>query len=181
MDIPINILFKALGCITDKEILYHIIDNDNSYMDGLMLKIIRKSFTETSNCKSEYEAIMYITKYINHSNTTFSPEMKYEYCKNILKRDLLPHLGDDDKKKIHFLGLMVNKLLKCYIGAMEPSNRDDYANKRIETVGILMGNLINQCMYRIVKDIRLFINKEVSTGLWTLNNNYEDIINDNKK
>ena len=177
-DIPITILFRALGCITDKEIIYHIIDNDNSDMDNFILKMIRKSFTETTDCQTEFDAIMYITKYINHSNTSFLDEMKYEYCKNILKRDLLPHLGNDGKKKIQYLGLMINKLLKCDIGAISPSNRDNYANKRIEPVGILMGNLINQCMNRIAKDIKLYVNKEVSTGIWSLNNNYEDIIND---
>ena len=73
-----------------------------------------------------------------------------------MKRDLLPHLGSDNKNKIHFLGLMINKLIKCYMGLIQPSNRDSYQNKRMEPAGILMGNLIYQGMNKIVKDIKIY-------------------------
>ena len=177
-DIPIVILFRALGCLTDKEILYHIIDNDQSEEEKNIIQILHKSLLNHNNCYSENDSIHYISKYINHSNTNFSQEMKYDYCKNILKRDLLPHLGSDNKNKIHFLGLMINKLIKCYMGLIQPSNRDSYQNKRMEPAGILMGNLIYQGMNKIVKDIKIYITKEVSSGLWTINNEYKEIIND---
>ena len=177
-DIPICILFRALGCITDKEILYHIIDNDNSIEEQNIIKILHKSLLNKINCNTETEAIHYISKYINHSNINFTQEMKNEYCKNILKRDLLPHLGTDNKKKINFIGLMINKLIKCFMGLIEPSNRDSYENKRMEPAGVLMGNLIYQGMNKIIKDIKVYITKEVSTGLWIITNDHEEIINE---
>ena len=57
-DIPISIIFRALGCITDKEILYYIIDNDNSLEERNMIKILYKSllnslsFCEKSNTRT---------------------------------------------------------------------------------------------------------------------------------
>ena len=73
---------------------------------------------------------------------------------------------------------MINKLLKCYLGIEECSNRDSYNNKRIETTGVLMGNLINQCVSRITKDIKSSVMKEISLGLLNTNNDYSNIIND---
>ena len=178
-DIPISILFRALGCITDKEILYHIIDNDNSSEENNIIKILYKSLMNKSNCHSENDAINYISKYINHStNVNFTQEMKNEFCKNIIKRDLLPHLGTDNKKKINFIGLMINKLIKCFMGLINPSSRDSYENKRMEPAGVLMGNLIYQGMNKIIKDIKIYITKEVSTGLWIITNDYEEIVNE---
>tara|TARA_Y100001970_G_scaffold282643_1_gene395913 strand:- start:2782 stop:6186 length:3405 start_codon:yes stop_codon:yes gene_type:complete len=177
-DIPISIIFKALGCITDKEILYHIIDNDNSEEEKNMIQILYKSLFNKYDCNTENDAINYISKYINHSNVNFSQEMKKDYCKNIIKKDLLPHLGNNNKKKINFIGLMINKLIKCYMGLIEPSNRDSYQNKRMEPAGILMGNLIYQGMNKITKDIKIYITKEVATGLWIITNDYQEIINE---
>ena len=177
-DIPLFILFKALGCLTDKDIIYYIIDNNNSEIDPIMIKIIKNSLIEASEYKTEYDAISYLTKYINHTNTSFTNEIKFNYCKNILTRDYLPHLGNSTIKKLYFTGLMVNKLLKCSLGLIQPSNRDSYQNKRMESSGILMGNLIYQCMNRISKDIKTYLTKEVVSGIWTINKKYEDIINE---
>ena len=85
-------------------------------------------------------------KFINHTNNSYTNDMKLNYCKNIISRDLLPHLGDSIMKKLYFMGLMINKLIKCYLGILEPSNRDAYNNKRMECAGVLMANLTSQCI-----------------------------------
>jgi len=177
-DIPIAVVFRALGCITDKEILYNIIDNDKSPEECNILKILHKSLLNNCDCSSEHEAVEYISKYINHSNFTFTQDMKNEYCKNIIKKDLLPHLGENSKIKIKFIGLMINKLIKCQMGLIEPSNRDSYENKRMEPAGVLMGNLIYQSMNKIIKDIKVYITKEVSSGLWIITNEHNEIVNE---
>ena len=177
-DIPISVLFRALGCITDKEILYHVIDNDNSYEEKLMIKLFYNSLYDKEECYSESDSIEYISKYINHTNINYNKEAKYEYCKTILNKDLLPHLGENNLKKIKYLGYMCNRLLKTFLGLLEPSNRDNYDNKRIESGGILMGNLIYQCINKITKDIKIYVTKEISSGLWTINNDYNEIINE---
>ena len=59
-----------------------------------------------------------------------------------------------------------------------PSDRDSYSNKRLETCGVLMGNLTYQCILRIVRDIKIYLTKEVSSGVWNIHKNYNDIITD---
>ena len=177
-DIPLFIIFKALGCLTDKEIIYHIIDNNGSELDTYMIKMLQNCILDASSYKTEASAITYISKYMNHINTSLNEDIKFNYCKSILYKDFLPHIKTI-QGKIHFVGLMVNKLLKNYSNVFESSDRDSYENKRMETCGALIGNLTFQCMNRIVKDIKTHINKELSSGVWLINHNYEDIINEN--
>ena len=67
-EIPIFIVFKALGCCSDKEICYYILDNNGSDIDDVMLKILRPSIIEGSEIHSQMDAINYMIKYINTTN-----------------------------------------------------------------------------------------------------------------
>jgi len=169
-DLPISVVFRALGCLTDKEILYNIIDNDNSEIDNVLIKILQCSLLENENIYTELDAIKYISNHVNLSNNSFSDDIKLDYTKSIIKKDLLPHLCSD-MKKIHFLGIMINKLLKYSLGLIEESNRDSYQNKRMEVAGVLMGNLIYQGMNKISKDIKLYINKNISDDILSIKDN----------
>ena len=64
--------------VTDKEIIYHIIDNNNSSIDRDILKILKLSIEEAFEIQSESEAIIYISKHIN--NNTY-------YTQNEEKKD----------------------------------------------------------------------------------------------
>ena len=172
-------MFRALGCISDKEIIYHIIDNNNSDLDSMIKKVLHRSIIDSSDIHSEAEAIEYMTKYINNNNNYIvqSVDKKIKYVKETVLNDYLIHL-DTHKDKIHFTGFMINKLIKCYLGANPIDDRDSFTNKRIETCGPLLGNLFYQCINKINKDIKNYLNKEVTNGLWNINKNYNDIINE---
>ena len=43
----------------------------------------------------------------------------------------------------------------------------------------IVGNLTFQCLNRIIKDLKTHINKELTSGIWQINDNYSDIINEN--
>ena len=174
-DLPISVVFRALGCLTDKEILYYIIDNDGSEIDNIIIKILHGSLLENENVYTELDATKYISNHVNLTKNSFSDDIKYDYTKNIIKKDLLPHLHTD-MKKLHFLGIMINKLLKYSLGLIQASNRDSYPNKRMEVAGVLMGNLIYQGLNKISKDIKLYINKNISDDFLSIKDNR--IIND---
>ena len=163
-DIPVFIVFRALGCLTDKEMIYFIIDNNQSEIDDTMIKILYKSLLEAEPYRTEQDCLKYISRHLNNTNSTFSIEMKMNYCFNIIQKEFLPHLSNN-LSKLYFTGLMINKLIKCYLGIEKVSDRDSYYNKRIETSGILFGNLTIQGMSKIVKDMKTFINKEINTGV----------------
>ena len=112
-EVPLGIIFKAFGAITDKEIMYYIIDNDGSDTDIEITKLFRETLVAVSDIHTENQAIQYLSKYLNNynNNTGFTSDMKYNYCKSILKKEYLPHLESNVCNKLFFTGLMINKLL----------------------------------------------------------------------
>ena len=178
-EVPLFILFRALGCGSDKDIIYHIIDNNDSKIDHLLLKMLKSSIDEASDIRTEEEAILYLCKYINNTyNYTQTEEKKRAYVEEVILKEYLNHLGDNPQKKMYFTGYMVNKLLKSYLGISPLDDRDSHLNKRFETTGYLLGNLTFQCFHKIIKDIKNYITKEVNSGIWNLNKNYHEIINE---
>jgi DNA-directed RNA polymerase II subunit RPB2 len=179
-EIPLFIIFRALGCITEKEIIYHIIDNndENSEIDNKIIKILKNSIDQVEGIYTESEAIEYISNNIVNNYSIVQPlDRRIKYVKETVLKDYLSHL-DTPLDKVFYTGYMVNKLIKCLIGVSEVDDRDSFTNKRIDTCGSLLGNLMYQCVSKIHKDIKNYINKEVNNGLWNINKNYNDIINE---
>ena len=180
-DIPLFIIFKALGCVTDKDCIHYIIDNDGSEIDKKMSFSLMSSLKDVSYIRSERDAREYLAEriisgYSMNRNHTATLESKYKYCQYILENEYLPHCGVSNKSKLYYLGLMVNSMLKVSLGYRVLSDRDNYQNKRVEGVGDLLGTLTFQCIHRIAKDIKVFVTKEISTGVWSLQGDARDII-----
>jgi DNA-directed RNA polymerase II subunit RPB2 len=176
-EIPLIILFRLLGCLSDKEIIYNIIDNSNEDIDDSIVKVLLPSFENTQDIRTQNEAYRFLFNYLNKNYNNISCEKKMLFIKNNIIKNILPHIANP-KKKLLFLGLMVNKLIKCYLGILETDDRDSYYHKRIDTPGILMGSLTYLCINKIVKDIKLYINKEISSGICLINKDLSKIINE---
>jgi DNA-directed RNA polymerase II subunit RPB2 len=177
LEIPLFVIFKALGCISDKEIIYFIINNDGSELDKTFIKILYLSIQEARDITSEPEALQYISKYINNISYNLNDDKKIEYVKNRVLKDYLSHLKTD-LSKLYFTGHMVHKLLKCYLNISDVDDRDSYINKRVDCIGPLLGTLTHQCFNKISNDIKNYVKKEINSGLWDINDNHEEIIND---
>ena len=102
-------------------------------------------------------------------------DKKIEYLKDLISKNYLSHI--DDNNKIKYTGYVINKLIKCYLGIYEPDDRDSYTQKRIETPGVLLGNITLQCINKMIKDIKIYIGKEATNGLCNINKDYQNIIN----
>ena len=63
------------------------------------------------------------------------------HLEHLLKNNFLPHINNNLQTKAYYLGYMINKLLKCRLGYIEPDDRDNYINKRIELPGVLIEDL----------------------------------------
>ena len=177
-DIPVIVIFRLFGCLTDKEILYNIIDNSSKDIDDTLTKVLIPSFEKSCNIRTESDAFKYTCNFINKNLMVVSDDKKYNYIKNNILKNVLPHI-DNVKSKLLFIGKMINKLIKCYLNIVETDDRDSYYNKRIDTPGCLLGSLTYLCVNKIVNDIKIYLNKEISSDLYINNNsNIENIINE---
>ena len=161
-DIPIFIIMRALGLESDMDIISNCAYN---LEDVEILNILRPSVTYSVDenniqLKTKEEACNYLitklkrNKRISQNDETLAIIQKKMYLDKVLRKDLLPHLGEDVPKKIRFLGLMVNKLLMVLLKRRQVDDRDGFDNKRIETPGVLIGQLFRQNWKKLLNEIQ---------------------------
>ena len=178
--IPIIIVFRALGIVSDKDICKYIFLNvDNNEYKQLLFSM-KSSIIEANKYLTQEQAFEYIVSQVMFTPINMTKEKgiekKKEFAKDVLNNDLFPHCRNKEEK-IYFLGYMLNKLLKTSNGFMKPSDRDNYTNKRIDVTGILLNNLFRNYFNKLVKDMQKQIVKEIKTGSWKSRNDYLNIIN----
>jgi len=178
--IPIFILFRALGIISDKDICKKIVldlENDSTQR---MLDELKGSIVEANKCITQEDAIAYITQNVMYTPMNMDKETgirkKSEFTSEVLNNDLFPHCQTMEQK-IYFLGYMINKLLRCYFGEIHTDDRDSYVNKRIDLTGTLLNNLFRNYFNKLVKDMQKQVIREINNGSWRSTEDYVNIIN----
>ena len=177
LDVPIFIIMRALGLESDKDIISNITyDLEDTEMLNLLRPSINYCEDENGNpIKTKEEAINYlITKVIKHrrisqTNEEIAKKQKIMALEKMLRQDFLHHLGEDIPKKRCFLGLMINKLLQTMLNRCEPDDRDALHNKRIETPGILLGQLFKQYWKKMLSEIGKLFRKKNTNDLNPIN------------
>lgn len=181
LDIPLFVLFRALGLETDKEIISYICHDVNDPDNYKIIDNLVGSAEEGNTVQNMREAREYLIRYMNISGYPkeyiFNKTHRLEILNHVLQNEFLPHCGTDFKKKAIYLGYMVMKLLKCYLGLLPFDDRDSYINKRVDTPGVLMANLFRQYYGKVIKDLKNGIQKDMNGGSWKGARQITNIIN----
>jgi DNA-directed RNA polymerase II subunit RPB2 len=178
--VPLFIVFRALGVISDKDICKKIILDIDEKKYKKMMYGLQGSIVEANTILDQEEAIKYLM-----NNAMFTPinmdkesgiKKKREFTMDILNNDLFPHCSNA-VQKLYFLGYMTNKLLKCSFEWNQPDDRDSYLNKRIDLTGTLLNNLFRNYFNKLVKDMQKQVVREINNGSWRSTEDYQSIIN----
>jgi len=175
-EIPVFIMFRALGIISDKEIIQHIVhDIDNKDNEKIILQLAA-CCEDACDIHTQEQAEEYLSK--NMTGINKNSENVIKLLKENITNDFLAHTGSNYRRKALYLGYMINKMLRIYLNYNDYDNRDSYINKRIDTPGVLMSNLFRQCYGKMTKEIKAIIEKELN--LWRANNSFliTDVISD---
>jgi DNA-directed RNA polymerase II subunit RPB2 len=163
-DIPLFILFRALGIETDKEIMEMIFYDMKSEHIAMLKGCVfdgRVAYTKSS-------AILYICKYLNTGSIpkelSGNTDLRIAAVENILMNEFLPHCGKNFQDKALYLGFMTKKLLHNVMLAEESDDRDSYVNKRIDSPGIMLANIFRQYFGKMTKEIKKMMLKELHTS-----------------
>ena len=149
--IPLFILMRALGVLSDKDIIETCILDMERY--DYMVELFRPSIHDASIVFNQIEALKYIATHTKGKTINHAMEILMNY--------LLPHIGElNFKQKAYYLGYMVKKLLLVYTKKEKPTDRDSYRYKRLETSGILIKDLFKEYYNLQLKNIYLKIDKE---------------------
>jgi DNA-directed RNA polymerase II subunit RPB2 len=178
--IPLFIVFRALGILSDKEICEKILLDINDEKNKQLLEALQASVIESNKHMTQDECIKYITSFAMYTPINMDKETgatkKYEFTLDILNNDLFPHCHNMEQK-IYFLGYMTNKLLMAYFELIKQDDRDSYINKRVDLTGTLLNNLYRNYFNKLVKDMEKQVIREINTGSWRSKDEYENIIN----
>jgi DNA-directed RNA polymerase beta subunit len=178
--LPIFIVFRALGVITDKDICSKIILNIDDKNNTRMLEELKGSIVDANKVLTQEAALAYITQYVMytplHMDKDTGIRKKSEFTNEVINNDLFPHCHTLDQK-VYLLGYMTHKLLRCYFGEIPPDDRDSYLNKRIDLTGTLLNNLFRNYFNKLVKDMQKQIIREINNGSWRSTEDYVNIIN----
>jgi len=167
-DLPLFVVFRALGIISDKKIAQYICYDVNDQKNKELLDLLSPSIDEAAAIESQQIALEYIsnfvTIYIKNKNIQNTNKYKLKYTEELLLGSLFPHVGDNPKKKAYFLGYMTNKLLQNVMKKNEQDDRDSFINKRIFTSGDLMAVLFRENYMKIIREMKNTIEKDIYSG-----------------
>ena len=160
--IPVVIVFRALGFISDKDVLEHIVYD---FSDVDMLERFRPSLEEARPIRTEAAALDFIGKRGNAESVM--RRERIQYARDILQKEVLPHVGtmeNCETKKAFFLGYTVHKMLMCSLGRLEQDDRDHFGKKRLDLAGPLLGGQFRLLFKKLTKEIQKYLQKSIDEG-----------------
>ncbi|KAI0989118.1 hypothetical protein GJ496_000338 [Pomphorhynchus laevis] len=161
-EIPIVIVFRALGFVSDRDILDHIIYDPN---DTEMMEKLKPSLDEADVIQDQNLALDFIGSRGLRPGVT--REHRIKYARDILQKEVLPHVavGEySESRKAYFLGYMVHRLLLASLGRREVDDRDHIGNKRLDLAGPLLSFLFRSLFRNLCKEIRMFAQSYLNRG-----------------
>ena len=174
-DIPLWILFRALGFQKDKEICDLIIGQES---DGTFNTLMTESIQEAMDVRTQETALAWLSTHVSSWSSRTTKQMRIE---DILSLELFPHIGLTpafNYDKGCFLAHMTRKVMWVASARMPNDDRDAYPNKLVDLPGFLLANLFRTYFTtKMIKDIRSSLAKEIHSGGWKASGNFEEIVN----
>jgi len=133
--VPLFIVFRALGIISDKQIITMCLLDIEKYEK--MVDLFAPSVHDAGGIMTQRNALKYIASFTKGKTVTHALEILADY--------FLPHIGEVNYiQKAYYLGYITFRLLSVYTGLEPPTDRDNFKYKRIELVGALMNELFRE-------------------------------------
>ena len=172
--VPLFIVFRALGFISDKEIISMCLLDLEKYES--MIDLFIPCIHDAGLIFTQHNALKYIA--------TLTKGKTVPHALEILSDYFLPHIGETNYiQKAYYLGYIVFRMLSVSTGLEQLTDRDNFKYKRLELVGSLLYDLfreyysIQQKEIHLAFERRLYGNQEMyETNLYGLiTQHYKDV------
>jgi DNA-directed RNA polymerase II subunit RPB2 len=134
--IPVFALFRALGVISDKEIVRMILPDTSSGLTTAMENTLIPCIHDAYPITSQVQAIEFIR--------TLTKGFIVEHVLNILHEHLFCHVPDQPLARAYYLAELVRKMIRVEMRLEPNTNRDDIRNQRLLPTGTLLGGLFSE-------------------------------------
>ena len=175
-DIPLFILFRALGVLPDRDICELILGTDE---EPTYDPVLTESILEAQTVRTQEDALLWLSE---HTNTWSVKSQKQGNVADIIGEELFPQIGGSDMnyEKACFLAHMTRKVLWTSSKRLPTDDRDAYPNKRVDIPGFLLADLFRKTYNnRMIKDMKAALSKEIHGGSWKATGNWSEIVNIN--
>ncbi len=167
---PLFIVMRALGIISDKEIIETCILNMETRAS--MIELFIPSIHDAGLVFNQTTALKYLA--------TFTKSKSIANVMDILANYFLPHIGElNFKTKAYYVGHMVLKLLNMTVGLEKATNRDSYNYKRVELSGQLLQSLFREYYTLQHKHITQTLDKKYFFHIDTYRKNFISLFQEN--
>lgn len=168
--VPLFIVFRALGIISDKDIISYClldIEKNESFVD-----LFIPSVHDGANIMNQQNALEFIALLTKGKGVSHALEILTDY--------FLPHVGETNYiAKAYALGDIVFRLLSVYTGSELPTDRDNFKYKRVELIGSLLNDLFREYWNIQLKNIHLEFEKRLYYNEDMYENNLFGLITQN--
>jgi len=159
VDVPVIIVFRALGFLDDSLLLGWLTSEKPDY-----LSLATASFEEAEETREIEACLEFIGR--RSMNTLTTRDRRIRYARDILARELLPHL-DDAEEKARYLCYMMRRMFGVARGEQPPDDRDHFGKKRLDMAGTLLCGMFRSLLKKVTKDLYKCLQKVRSTEvLW---------------
>ncbi|KAI5785934.1 hypothetical protein EDC01DRAFT_196833 [Geopyxis carbonaria] len=161
-DIPIVVVFRALGVVSDEDILNHVCFDRN---DTEMLEMMKPCIEEAFVVQDQGVALDFIAR--RGATPGANRDRRVRHAREIMQKELLPHISQEqgsETRKAFFLGYMVHRLLQCALERREVDDRDHFGKKRLDLAGPLLASLFRNLWKKLTKDVYKYLERCVETG-----------------
>lgn len=147
-DVPVTMIFKAMGIVSDQEIM-QLIGTEDDFM-----KKFSSSLEEChiQNIFAQNQALKYLVskrkqmRYFSSVKQSVTDEMKDLLAQNILSH--VPVVDFNFKTKATYLATMIRRVMRAQSDASLIDDRDYYGNKRLELAGSLLSLMFEDLFKR---------------------------------
>jgi DNA-directed RNA polymerase II subunit RPB2 len=154
--VPLFIVFRALGVISDKSIIEMCLLNIEKYEH--MVDLFIPSVHDAGGILTQKLALEFIA--------SLTKGKRIEHALEIMADYFLPHIGEVNYvEKAYYLGHMVFRMLSVSTGFEQPTDRDNFKYKRIELVGSLLYDLFREYYADQQKYIQVEFDKRLNLNL----------------
>lgn len=170
LQVPIFMMFRALGIESDQKILEYIVGGDIfDEKNSDIVNFLRSSLIDSNLFYSQSECLEYMGDYTKYRNV--------DYVRYVLTEDFLPNVGRNFNNKALFLGYLINKIVKTHLGLLEKTNRDNYIHKRIDLSGVLLTNLFRDFYNQLRNNIKNRVDSIYNYESYATNGDIKNLIN----
>ena len=167
-EIPIFIIFRALGIESDRDILEYILYDLDHPKNATLMEFLRYSVLDANTIVTQEQAQDYIKGFVDFNSI--------DKVKHILIHDLFPNLKSFRDKAL-FLGHLVNRLVRTTLRIVPVSDRDNYVYKRVDISGFLFGNLFRDYYNQFRNSVRSSVDRQYLYGPWRSTKDIKHLIN----